>query len=349
MLNSLTPKKLAIFSALAISIIVCIILFVLQQFNLGSKAQFTFPILFLLCFLLSYLLLLFGLERFIYRKIKLIFKRISNKNFSDAEFKTYVNVNEDIVQEVDLEVDRWLSENKQEVESLRKSEQYRKEFIGNVSHELKTPIFTIQGFVETLLDGAYKDEEVFLKYLRKVSKNSDRLIQIINDLQTITELESDRLEINNTKYNIEILTAEVFEDFTKKAKKYNTQLIMNESVENPFMVFADKEKIRQVMVNLIENSIKYGKENGFTKVEFFNMDDKVLIEISDDGIGINKDDKKRLFERFYRVERSRSRDGGGTGLGLSIVKHILEAHNESINVRSNLGEGSTFTFSLQRA
>jgi len=260
-----------------------------------------------------------------------------------------VDLGEDVIGEVSREVLDWQKDRTDEIAELRKMEIFRKEFLGNVSHELKTPIFNIQGYIHTLLDGGLEDKNVNIHYLQRASKSVDRLCLIVEDLESISKLESGELILEQRMYDIHELVKDVFDSSEMKAKEKNIRLGYKDGSDKPFFVYADKERIRQVLVNLIVNSIKYGKEGGSTLVGFYDMDENILIEITDNGIGVEPLHLSRLFERFYRVDKSRSREAGGTGLGLSIVKHIIEAHKQTINVRSTYGVGTTFTFTLKKA
>ena len=225
-------------------------------------------------------------------------------------------------------------------------ETYRKEFIGNVSHELKTPIFNAQGYIETLLDGGMEDQEVNMKYLKKATRNLDRLANIVEDLIMLNQYETDTTQLNIRPFDITELTKRVMDELELLASKKNIELIIKEDAGFQRKVFADRKHIHHVLSNLVNNSIKYGHENGLTKIGFYDVEDKLLIEVSDNGPGIANEHLARLFERFYRVDKARSRGHGGTGLGLSICKHIVEAHKEKIHVRSSLDIGTTFGFTL---
>ena len=255
----------------------------------------------------------------------------------------------EVLDSVEEEVAQWAQSQENEINTLKTLEAYRKKYLGNVSHELKTPIFSIQGFVHTLLDGALEDETVNRRYLERAASNVERLLTIVYDLETITKLESGELMLDITTFDIKELVEEVFSDIEIKAKEGNIDLVFKEGADRSFMVKGDPEYIRQVLNNLIVNSIKYGKKGGVTKASFYDMHNQVLIEISDNGIGIQERHLKHLFDRFYRVDKSRSRIQGGSGLGLSIVKHILEVHDQTINVRSTPEMGSTFGFTLDKA
>jgi len=300
-------------------------------------------------FLLSYFIYRYILEKFIYDKIKLIYKTIHTLK-SKISFKEMdLTLDKDIISKVNEEVSEWAKDRRQEIEELKKLEVYRREFLGNVSHELKTPLFNIQGYILTLLDGGLDDPSINKEYLERSGKNIERMISIVEDLEVISRFETGELKLDMINFDIVALSTDVIELLEVKAKKKNIRLSISRENEKPLFVRADKERIRQVLINLLDNSIKYGTENGKTKVSFFDMDQHLLIEVADNGLGVDSKDITRLFERFFRVDKSRSREQGGSGLGLSIVKHIIEAHHQTINVRSTLGLGTTFAFTLQKA
>ena len=243
----------------------------------------------------------------------------------------------------------WARSQANEIEQLRKLEAFRKEFLGNVSHELKTPIFNIQGYIHTLLDGAIDDPEVNIRFLKKAGKSLDRLSDLVEDLISISQLETGQLKMEMEKFDIHALCVDIYEALEMRAGEKGIELTFKEGCDKPFWVYADKARIRQVLVNLIVNSVKYGKQGGRTLISFYDMDENILIEVADNGEGIEAVHLPRLFERFYRVDRHRSREEGGSGLGLAIVKHIIEAHNQTINARSKVGSGTTFGFTLRKA
>jgi len=300
-------------------------------------------------FLLSFFIYRFILEKFIYRKIKLIYKTIHTLK-SKVSFKEMdLTLDQDIISKVNEEVTEWAQDRREEIEELKKLEVYRREFLGNVSHELKTPLFNIQGYILTLLDGGLEDPSINKEYLERSGKNIERMISIVEDLEVISRFETGELKLDILNFDIVALSTDVIELLEVKAKKKNIRLNIVRENDKPLFVRADKERIRQVLINLIDNSIKYGTEGGKTKISFFDMDENILIEVTDNGLGVDSKDIPRLFERFFRVDKSRSREQGGSGLGLAIVKHIIEAHHQTINVRSTIGVGTTFAFTLQKA
>ncbi len=298
--------------------------------------------------LVSYFLIRIGVEQFVYSKVKIIYKNIHELKIGNERDEDELARSTDL-DLVTKEVSEWATQNRNEIAELRERENFRREFIGNISHELKTPIFNIQGYLLTLLDGAIDDKEINRRYLKRANKSVDRMINIIEDLEVISALESDRVQVNYGRFDIVELVEDVYELLEDNGKKKKIEFKTRKENDRPVWVSADRSKIEQVLINLIGNAVKYGREKGMVEVRFFDMDAHILIEISDDGVGIPQADLPRVFERFYRVDKSRSRDAGGTGLGLSIVKHIIEAHKQTINVRSSEDQGSTFSFTLKKA
>ncbi len=342
--RQLTPNQVAAINAVTISLLVAVAnyLFIRNWWI----ALVTFSSL----FLISYLLIRYFTERFIYRHIKLIYKFISQtKATKREEFYNKSLLPEKNLEEVSAEVEKWGEQKRQEIELLQANEQYRKEFLQNLSHELKTPIFAVQGYIDTLLNGAMNNEEVAKKFLLNASRNIDRLVNLAEDLDEISKLESGQQEMFKENFVIHDLVNEVFESLSIKASGKNIKTSVKKGCEQPLTVYADKEKIRMVLINLIDNAIKYGKQNGAIIFSAYKTHSNlVLIEISDDGFGIAEEHLSRIFERFYRTDLARSRKEGGSGLGLSICKHIIEAHNQRIHVRSRLDVGTTFGFTLER-
>ncbi len=337
-----TPRSISFYSSLALSLLVGLVLYLISL-NLSDSL-----IIVGVTFVFSYFIFLYAIELFIYRKIKLVYKNIHSLKVRRLDPRPSDFDMSDPINEMEKEVRRWAEDESKEIEQLRTMERYRKEFLGNVSHELKTPIFNIQGYINTLIDGAVDDPEVSIRFLKKAAKSTDRIASLVEDLESISQIESGFMTMEMEEFDINELIHDVFESLSMRASEKNIRIDFKEGCDVPFMVEADKDRIRQVIVNLIVNSIKYGKENGFTLVGLYDMDENVLVEISDNGIGIEEEHLPRLFERFYRVDKSRSRDAGGTGLGLAIAKHIIEAHNQTINVRSTKGVGTTFGFTLKK-
>ena len=291
-------------------------------------------------FLFVITLIYYVVKKFFHEKIKVIYKSI-------YKFKGASNIRDLDVENVEKQAEEWIDAKEEELNAYKRDENYRREFIGNVSHELKTPIFNIQGYIQTLLDGGLDDENINMKYLERTNKSVDRMINIVEDLEVISRLETEQSQLDFQPFNIVKLAQEVLEAFEMKAGQMNINLELNNESQSEIAV-GDRDKIQQVFMNLVSNSIKYGKRHGRTNIKFFDMENNMLIETADDGIGIEEDSLGRLFERFYRVDKNRSREIGGTGLGLAIVKHILEGHNQQINVRSTVGVGSTFSFILEK-
>lgn len=300
------------------------------------------------CFLISFastVVLLLVMNTVVFSPIKKLHETVRSFRGATDQYADFQPANE--IDQLNLEIIAWADDRKNEIERLKKLEMYRKEFLGNVSHELKTPIFNIQGYVLTLLDGGLEDETINRDYLQRAERSIDRMITIIDDLEAISQLETGELQIEPEKFDIVNLTREVTEAQELKATTKGIILTLLDA-DKPVYVYADRFRIRQVMVNLIVNSIKYGKEYGETKIRISESGDQVMVEVADNGIGIGKEHLPRLFERFYRVDKSRSREMGGTGLGLAIVKHIIEAHNQQINVMSTEESGTVFTFYLKK-
>ncbi len=301
-----------------------------------------FPLIY---FPLCFAVVQYRVERFIYRRVKKIYDDLTlleSTKLRQQPITTDMGT-------LTKEIDKFARDKKIEIETLKVREEYRKEFIGNVSHELKTPLFTVQGYVDTLLDGGIKDEKIKKKYLARASKGVERLTYIIKDLDMITKLEVGDLSLNKEEFDIVKVVKNVFDLFEMKAAKKNITLTFDINYSEPIMVYADKERIQQVLTNLVVNSIKYGRTQGTTEVAIENLiKNKAIVRVIDNGEGIAKENLQRLFERFYRIDKSGSRKEGGSGLGLSIVKHIIEAHEEKIYVESDLGVGSEFSFTLEK-
>lgn len=290
-------------------------------------------------------------RKFVVYKIKPIYQIVLSKNLRTNELEKELTHKRNMVEDIEGELTVWAEKNRMEIARLKENENYRKEYLGNVSHEIKTPIFNIQGYILTLLDGGLEDETINKKYLERAERSIDRLINIVTDLEEISKLESGVLHLDMERFDLMALTREIIETTEWDADKRKIKLIIgkdNNTPITPIMVHADKRYVGQVLINLIINSIKYGRDGGYTRISFIDLFDKIMVEVTDNGVGIAKEDIPRVFERFYRTDKSRSREQGGTGLGLSIVKHIIEAHGESITLRSELKEGTTFSFTLSK-
>tara|TARA_B000000475_G_scaffold266349_1_gene256004 strand:+ start:224 stop:1261 length:1038 start_codon:yes stop_codon:yes gene_type:complete len=335
--------KSFIFSFILSTTLTLLIFFTLQSFSIKLSLDiilFTFSALGIVTFTLTYLYLKLIIEN----RIKDIYKSIIPENDS-IENKLVSTDMEDLIQQLKT----FSKENQIEIKSMQEKENFRRNFIGNLAHELKTPLFTSQSYLLTLIDGAIKDKNVNIKYLKIAEKAVERLIFIVKDLDLITKLESNNMKVELSSFNIISIINNVFEMLEIQASKKNISLVID-SKKKKINVFADQEKIHQVLTNLIENSIKYGKKNGTTEISVENLiDNKLLVRITDNGKGIKKEHFERLFERFYRIDSSGSRSTGGSGLGLAIVKHIIDAHNEKIYVESDFGVGSEFSFSIEKS
>lgn len=332
--------KTSLYITLYTTLLMSVFLYYLYEFKWLHVLAFSVSV-----YIFSFLVIQVSVERFIHKRVKKIYDDLTlleSASFNKGPIMTDMRT-------LTQEIDKFARDKKIEIETLKVREKYRKEFLGNVSHELKTPLFTVQGYILTLLDGAMNDEKLQEKYLERASKGIERLGYIIKDLDMITKLEVGDLSLNIEEFDIVELVENVFEMLEMKANKRKITLTFDIDYNKLVLVKADKERIQQVLVNLIVNSLKYGREKGTTEVSIENLiKNKVIVRITDNGEGIEKRDLPRLFERFYRVDKSGSRREGGSGLGLSIVKHIIEAHDEKIYVESEFGVGSEFSFTLEK-
>ena len=335
--------------ALNSSSLITLILTLLMSVFLLYKGEFVLLdlcLFTLLCFVVVFYVVQLRVETFIYKRVKKIYddlKLLESSSFSKSQITTDMAT-------LTQEIDKYAKNKKMEIETLTVREQYRKEFIGNVSHELKTPLFTVQGYISTLIEGAFKDEKLLQKYLDRADKGVERLTYILNDLDMITKLETGDLILTKETFDIVKLINHVFDQLEIKASKKDITLMFDREYTEPIMVKGDKQRLQQVVSNLIVNSIKYGNTQGTTEISIENLiKNKVIIRVTDNGEGIEQEHLPRLFERFYRVDKSGSRKEGGSGLGLAIVKHIIEAHSEQIYIESQLGVGSEFSFTLEKA
>jgi len=333
----------SLFYSIIISIITCLLALVaFGEFSIESILNFNFFLLFILCSIMVYAIGALFVKFFLYNSVKLI----SDEIFKSDDQSTVTTNMEDLLSQIKDYDD----ERKFEISEMKKQESFRRDFIGNLAHELKTPLFTSESYILTLLDGAINDEEVNKKYLKIAGKAINRLNLIVKDLDLITKIESGESGIEKTDFDIINLAQNIFEMLEISASKKNIKLILDHDSNLPLNVYADNEKIQQVLTNLIENSIKYGKENGTTEIVIQDLtESKVIVRVTDNGLGIEEKHFNRLFERFYRVDQSGSRNTGGSGLGLAIVKHIMDAHDEKIYIESDFGVGSEFSFTLEKS
>ena len=326
---------------LILTLLMSVFLFYRGEFVLLDLCLFA-----LLCFVVVFYVVQLRVETFIYKRVKKIYddlKLLESSSFSKTQITTDMAT-------LTQEIDKYAKNKKMEIETLKVREQYRKEFIGNVSHELKTPLFTVQGYISTLIEGAFKDEKLLQKYLDRADKGVERLTYILNDLDMITKLETGDLILTKETFDVVKLINNVFDQLEIKASKKDITLMFDREYTEPIMVKGDKQRLQQVVSNLIVNSIKYGNTQGTTEISIENLiKNKVIIRVTDNGEGIEQEHLPRLFERFYRVDKSGSRKEGGSGLGLAIVKHIIEAHTEQIYIESQFGVGSEFSFTLEKA
>jgi two-component system phosphate regulon sensor histidine kinase PhoR len=323
------------------SIILAILLFFFHQ-EIDLWIIFIFAaILFLFTFLMNF----WYFKRYVYRSINELFKGLNTVGNSSIEYKD-INFSENVIENVNKRVKVWIDENKKAIDKYKVLSDYRTQFLGDISHELKTPLFSVQGYLHTLLDGALFDEKNNVQFLQKAIKNADRLESIVSDLDMISKYEAGEMKIVPVSFNVQNLFSEVFDDLEYSASQKEITLSFKTDSKSQLKALADAKQIRHVCTNLISNAIHYGKVGGFVKVGIYKRDHSILVEVSDNGIGIPEKHLSHLFDRFYRIDASRSRNKGGSGLGLSIVKHILNGHKQSIHVESMPGKGSTFTFTL---
>ena len=338
--NNFSPYKFSLLSSLYISIGSY---FVINYSDL--YISFKSVLVAFIIFVLSFLIIQVRVRKLFFERVRQIYKDLEFE--SDSLIQTSV-IDSDM-NSFAKDLEEFVKIKRAEIESLKKEDLYRKEFVGNVAHELKTPLFSIEGYISNLLDGAMDDKELLKKYLKRAEKSVDRLTYIIKDLDLITQLESSTLKLKITSFDIVKLTEEIIEDLEISASKKNIKIIFNKIYDNEILVDADRNRIEQVLTNLITNSINYGAEKGTTEISFESDEENIMVKVNDNGEGINEENMPRLFQRFFRVDVSRSRSQGGSGLGLAIVKHIIDAHNENIYVQSTLGIGSEFSFSLKKS
>jgi len=336
----------AFWTSVYITLLSAVIFYFSVALLLSNWLLYLYMMLFcVIVFTVTFIITLYQIKKFIYPRIKKILESVTLLNTSNPE-KTAISTNFD---ELSMEVKKIVNIKQQQIKKLTLQENYRREYLGNISHELKTPLFTVQGYLLTLQDGAISDKKIRKKFIERANKGVERLISIVKDLDLISKLESADLNLNLQTFNIVELVKGTFDLFEMEAGKRNISMVLEKHYNGPIWVLGDEERIGQVLTNLIVNSIKYGKINGVTTVSIgFSENNKVLVKVADNGEGIKEEFQSRIFERFYRVDQSRSRDQGGSGLGLSIAKHIMEAHGQQIFVKSKYLMGSTFSFTLEK-
>ena len=338
--NTFNPYKFSLLSSLYISLGAY---FVINYNDLSISIESV--LVSFIIFGLSFLVLQLRVRKLFFERIRQIYKDLEFE--TDSLIKTSA-IDSDM-NSLSKDLEEFVKLKRTEIETLKKEDIYRKEFIGNVAHELKTPLFSVQGYISNLLDGAMDDKELLNKYLKRAEKSVDRLTFIIKDLDLITQLESSTLKLEVTSFDIVKLTEEIIEDLEISASKKNIKIVFDRKYANQILVEADRNRIEQVITNLITNSINYGSEKGTTEISFESKQKKIIVKVDDNGEGISEENMPRLFQRFFRVDISRSRNQGGSGLGLAIVKHIIDAHNENIYVQSTVGIGSEFSFTLKKS
>lgn len=346
-MKSLRPKVIAFWISIILSVLIIAIGYLfLKYLKLDS---WLIIVLFVVFLVTIFVITSYFVNRLIEIKLKPIFKIIRDVPVGKVRSPKEFDKQKIFSNDLNAEVTEWAALKQGEIKRLEELERYRKEFVGNVSHELKTPIFNIQGYILTLIDGGIDDPRINKLYLERTVKSIDRMISIVEDLESINKLESGELKLKLEPFNLIRLVEDVFEIEVMIAQERKISLEFSTRIDKPVRVYADKKRIMEVISNLVVNGIKYGKKGGYVKVGFFEIDNHVVVEVQDNGIGIDKENLPRVFERFYRVDKHRSREQGGTGLGLAIVKHIIEGHEQTITVKSQPDVGTTFNFTLQKA
>ena len=344
-MRKLSPFQLLTISALTMTVVTyCVLWFLGKWVFIPFRFRIILP---LIIGVLTYALFYLLIKAFVDRRLKVLFRTIRKGKINTNNEFTF-SLEGDILVQAEEETKEWVDDQNSQISKLQEQAQFKREFLGNLAHELKTPVFAIQGYLLTLLEGGLEDPKVNTLFLERAAKATDRMVNLIEVLDQITKLEGKQIPIERKKFDIVQLVNDVFEAVESRTKEKKIRLKFDETYE-PIYVNADRSKIEQVFTNLIVNSIAYGNKNGTTEVRFYDLDDTLTVEVSDNGPGINAENLPRVFERFYRIEKSRNRNDGGSGLGLSIVKHIIESHNNSIYVRSTEGIGTTFIFTLDLA
>ena len=344
-MKKLNPFTIVLLGSAVVAVCLTLTLLVVNFFDPIPAGAFVSIIL--LGSLATFISFYFLFRKFIYNRLRILYRSI-RKGKLVADEKLYINMSEDIIGNAEADSKKWSEQRNSEITQLQEQDKFRREFIGNLAHELKTPVFSIQGYVLTLLEGGLEDDRVNRMFLERASKSIDRMTTILNDLDELTKLEVNDLKMDLRPFDLKELSREVMDSLELRSQEKHIKLRFAKDYSKEIMVRADRGKIAQVLTNLISNSISYGNENGETQIRFYEVDDIISVEISDNGPGMEPHELPRLFERFYRIEKSRNRNEGGSGLGLAIAKHILDSHHQTISVRSTIGVGSTFTFSLDK-
>lgn len=345
-MGQLSPRQVALIAALVVALVAGALLGVANWSGAHQLDVLWCLAIIVLLFGVAYGAVSYGIDRFVHARLKLLYRTVHDLRRSRKE-DDRIDLRGDVLGKVNAEVSAWATERRTEIRALQEREEFRREFIGNLSHELKTPIFNIQGYILTLLEGGLEDGKVNRDFLQRASNGVDRLMKIVEDLDLITKLESGVMDMRITRVDLSELVTDTIENVENLAKSRSFHL-ENDLAQGSF-VMADRNRMTQVFTNLFTNAINYGREGGRCIVKSYPLDDRILVEVSDDGAGISKEHLPRLFERFYRVGKSRARNEGGSGLGLAIVKHIIDVHGGTITVKSVEGEGTTFAFTLERA
>jgi len=342
-----TPFQFTIFTSISCAIFMdlCVFLIFEKLYGYDIKPSI-YVLIFLILAVFVGVLIYLLLESFINQKIRLLYRMVQNYKMTKSDHN--IDMREDILSLTEVDILKWVKTNRAELSKLKEEERFRREFIGNLAHELKTPIFSIQGYILTLLEGGLDDDNVNRKFLNRTLKGVERMNRIISDLDMITKFESEKIDMDFKENNLVEIGNEIIESLELKAQEKKVKIEFSKSYDSPIKVMCDRSKIGQVFQNLIMNAINYSEPESKVVIRFINLNKNILVEIEDDGIGIEEKHLNRLFERFYRVDKSRARNVGGTGLGLAIVKHIIEAHGHKIQVRSTLSKGSTFYFTLSK-
>lgn len=346
-MKTTSPNKLILITALASGAVSSLLALLFYGYSnqYGAGTVVLSSLLSTLVFAIAFKI---SIKKFILKRVQQLFRAFPSMSSTRIKPKDMVNMNEDVIEKVSLEMEKWSMKQRREMVKLQKTVDFRREFIGNLAHELKTPIFNIQGYVLTLLEGALEDPEINRKFLLRAGKSVDRMIQLISELDNITKLESGKANLNIRRFDLLSLVRDVLDLQENSASEKGIKLKLKTFSNTPLWVKADSGKISQVLTNLVSNSIHYGTEEGLTNIDFEDLGEKWLVHVKDNGVGISEEDVPRVFERFYRVDKSRNRNTGGSGLGLAISKHIIEAHGGTIKVKSTKGKGSTFSFSLPK-